>query len=102
MKRSARLTSETKPEGIKASTWSMIQGYNARRKCLLAGRGNTAKAKALARVLWAAKDEASGHMVKIVGAAPAPATTPCPTKRIRLGNPLRNIPACFTRKSFRV
>jgi hypothetical protein len=100
MKRSARLTSETKPEGIKASTWSMIQGYNARRKALLAGPGNAAKAKALARVLWEAKDGASGHMVKIVGVAKPVAATAPVAKRIRLGAPLRFIPKCFTKKSF--
>lgn len=105
MRRSARLTSETKPACLKAATWALIQGAHARRAALLAGRGNTGKARAMARYFWSIKDEISSEL-RVAGPRGTGATTPCPAetlakpKRIRLGNPLRNVPEPFTRKSF--
>lgn len=97
MKRSARLLSETKPAAIKAATWCMIENFNARRRALLAGRGNTLQVKALARRLWKIKNEI-GPEVVIIGRLSV--TETLRNKKPRLGNPLRNIPKSFTQRTF--
>ncbi len=68
-RRANRLTSEARPACIKPSTWALIQGAHARRKSQLAGKGNSLKARSIAKYLWSVKDEA-GPDVKIAGPAP--------------------------------
>ena len=121
LKRYNRLQSDTKPAAIKASTWSMLQGHAARRKSLLSGKGNAAKAKSVANTLRKVRSNLQTHRPTIAYDVKAALThalrhrtpsTPGPKpgshhtisskKRIRLGSPLRHIPGPFKKKTWSI